>query len=267
MTGGCFLVPPTIDVPPHDESNKKKKKGGKGKRGRDLEETEKQEREKERAAIARRALTFTATHWFWCMRRFELSSSSGTPPPLVRCVLPVGSITTVLVCPALHGLAVELAPEVTQLPCDVPPEVLVGEHPLLHWAVWWWTPPQAGVMEDGGAADEPPRKKARAATTRIRETAGEEEDSGESLCLLDVLRSVDEEDVSRSIVKPTAEEEEEQRSSHTHILFGRWVSMIYQSFVFSGLPEPHCVDEKTFRYLMEMKEEGEEEKGSGTPRS
>lgn len=65
-------------------------------------------------------LSFTPMHWVWCMS--PVSESGGTAE-VVRCVLPITSIATVLVCPALCGLAVELGAHVKQLPCAVPATV------------------------------------------------------------------------------------------------------------------------------------------------
>lgn len=67
------------------------------------------------------SLSFTPVHWVWGMNPTAVQV---THTEAVRCVLPITSIATVLVCPALCGLAVELAAHVKQLPCSVPSSVL-----------------------------------------------------------------------------------------------------------------------------------------------
>eukprot|EP00796_Vickermania_ingenoplastis_P001139 gene1139-669_t len=100
--------------------------GGRAKVGR------KRSRTAEVAAPATAELSLGPIHWVWHMPAGDAPRSSTS---LVRCVLPVASIITVLVCPAVCGLAVELGPEVKLLPCPVPPAVLAGPK-TNRWIVW-----------------------------------------------------------------------------------------------------------------------------------
>lgn len=265
-------------------------------------------------------LSFSPMHWVWCMKPTEASAGVAE---VMRCVLPITSIATVLVCPALCGLAVELGAHVKQLPCSVPSTVFSTPESVgngndddrflrsgissgnvetklqasgtnrvklfslsalhLHrWIVWYFVP-SSTMREDaapgrggGGAEDGLPIGTRTTNSTGITEVklnrissthAGIRPMKMRASKQTTLLEHNDECSSSEGGGKEEEKEKGKKRVQFgsgegiSHIVnddralcsssfFPEWVCSIFYFFHGLGLPEPLCVDESTFSFLI-----------------
>lgn len=224
------------------------------------------------------SLSFTPVHWVWGMHP---TAGQGNTTEVVRCVLPITSIATVLVCPALCGLAVELGAHVKQLPCRVPssvfdpPEVTqverdaqwqkqdflesvggreratassdrttslpVSSSHLHRWIVWYFAPEQMAH------ANPPPEEieKECSSVPHDRHAMGRK---GRKKNTSSSLEAVENE-------TPLHDGGNAQHTITDILLdstsfFPEWVCSLFRFYHKLGLPEPLCVDSATFSYLI-----------------
>lgn len=194
------------------------------------------------------SLTFTSTHWWWGLtRRAEPHCQDVVR---VRCALPLASISSVLVCPTLYGLAVELAAGVVQLPCGVPPDVIAGD-PLHRWAVWWWSPPSS---TSSSSSVNPPKGTGATARSGQLSNEGSAQDNIHDRPNTNTHKRKSAMK-SRALSKKKTTEPQPVTEEIAAVEFGAWVRLLHQCLAVWGLPEPHCVDEEMFCYLIHEEEE------------